>query len=998
MPSPTGITLRAVFFAVLFGACAQGGPGGSGCGGAPYNYPRAEAGKEPVENAASVRINQAALDFVADHLPDLIEGLCCDATAATTRQEAALMCWSKAPCFVEKVSTTDKRVNFYLGTPGAPLLLTGNTNEFNIELRNGDPFMNPGSADGAYVINGLGTGELSNRPYCNDTGGAVCQQQVANLARFCQASSGAGSQVCNNPNPSDPSKRDYCCGDDAHGVIWNTEPLDICDGDRAMPRCTGYPSSIGLFPAQLTKEHLTLVPVEGSGTMPAGIAVKLSGLDLGLDLRLALQNTGVTDFACALSDDNPATGTIRNASMAFTMRPQFSRLTPESPATLSVCEECLTIDDFSLTIDDPKIDADRGDRLCQDENWPLNAAAECSAACTLVDGSVGLFSWIFNGVQGLVDLLKEPIARQIAKLVADQLQGIQVGTSMQLDVRRMLRDQLPLRYGEPLGVMAEAHGRGLEVKNVGAVKGLIAGVDFGIESNGSVCVRPIAPPTQTTVADPELGPTVTIKDTSTIPPTNRYEIYHVGLALSRVALERSMYTVFHSGLLCLGIGTDEILELTNGSQLITAGVLFLLAPELEKVADAKAPIRFQVEPQSPPRVTFGSGLPTGIGPDGKPTIDSLLQVDIDALRLNFFLFSQKQMVRLFSVQADLHLGLSIQRQPDNRLSLSIDSLKTANIKTVFSDLVTRDFSPVIETLFGLATSALLTNEVSFKLDFDSVVANALNAPIYVRLNDIQRAGNNADFLAAYATMCDARAPKDTVCLTPPPPTPARVALSADALYREPQAGLPTSWRIEAEPTGWARVRVSDGPSSDEYTVVINGGTPSTLSQPDAEGYVWVKSPWLQLPGRHRALVRKQPHHQYSALADVGEVTIEVDADRPLVSLQATARGVRVLASDNVSQAEEVRVQGQLRQGDGSAEPVVLAVGQELALQPGQVLTVVGTDHAGRSSEVASFSARRAAQAGEGRSGCGCRQSDDADPVVLALVFVALARYSRRRSN
>lgn len=1017
MPNkPTTIKRSMIWSAAVFSLWACSPSTGAGCEGTSYVYPRGEPGKQVTENAASVRINQEALDFVAEHLPDLIEGLCCDATAATSREEAAMMCWAKAPCFLEKLSNNDKRINFYLGSPGAPMYLTGNTNDFNIELRNGDPFSNPASADGAYVISGIGTGELSERPYCNDTGGDVCQRQVANLQRFCQTSDGPGSQVCNNANPSDPSQRDYCCGDDAHGILWNTEPLDICDNDRVMPRCTGYPSSIGLFTKQLTAQNLRLVPVDESGTLPAGIAVSLSNLDLGLDLHLALQNTGITDFACGISDADPALGTIRNASLAFTMRPKFNRLTPESPATLTVCEDCLTIDDFSLDLQDPSIYADKPDRLCQDENWPLSAEAECSAACTLADGSVGLFSWIFNGVGGLIDLLKEPIGKQIAKLVAAQLEGIPVGMSMQVDLKRLLRDTVKLRYGEPLGVLGEAHGAGLSVRNIGPAKGLIAGVDFGLESNGSVCVRPIAPPSQDVVADPELEATVTVLDNTQTPPKPRNDVYHVGVALSKVALERVMYTTFHSGLLCLGLGTDDLYQLTNGSQKITAGLLFLLAPELEKLADADAPIMFQIEPQSPPEVTFGTGLPTGrLGPNGAPEIDSLLQVDIRAMRLSFYLFTQQQMVRLFSVQADLHVGLSIQRQADNTLALSIDSLRTANLQTVFSDLVTRDFSQVVDTLFGIATSALLTNNLSFKLDFDSLIADALNAPVYVRINDIQRAGANKDFIAAYATMCDARNPRDTVCKEPPPPAPVRDALLAvptflddsSALYRTPDVALPATLRAEVVPTGMARIHVSNSEHQNqlEYTAIVDSGTPTTLALADDAGDLWISSPWLKLPGRHQVRIMAQQRAAYATLATIGEAVIEVDADRPLVTLTPGARGANVVvtAKDSVSTSDELRLEAAITTGQPGAEWMPVANGQTLALRPGETLQARATDHAGRVSEVVSFAVPKDANRASSkeflaamRSGCGCHSTDTNDLAVWALVLWMFGRYTRRR--
>src|SRR5690242_18040658 len=121
-----------------------------GCGD-HYAYPRTVAGKEPAANAAEVRINQSALDFVSDHLPSAMQAICCTGSADS--------CAGKAPCFID-----GGKLHFYIGAPSGPVGFDI-TQNIHADIRAGEPFPATALDDD--------TDDAKARPMCNDTGGVT---------------------------------------------------------------------------------------------------------------------------------------------------------------------------------------------------------------------------------------------------------------------------------------------------------------------------------------------------------------------------------------------------------------------------------------------------------------------------------------------------------------------------------------------------------------------------------------------------------------------------------------------------------------------------------------------------------------------------------------------------------------------------------------------------------------------------------------------------------
>ncbi len=995
--------LRATTVVLFAGwACSQGGGTGcSSCSSGGFSYPSQTPGKEPITNAAELRINQGALDWVQAHLGDVFSSMCCpsDPKAALSPAE---QCWGKAMCFTDTENAV-QMLHFYLGSPGAPMSLPD-----GIHLRNGDDYPDEAVDDGDPNDDDNTTGNLASRPYCNDVGGRVCERENQDLSSFCRPSSSAG---CNNPNPTDPSQRDYCCGDNAHGINANpfsshfgdyTDQLDICTGNRPMPRCHGYPSNVSLRLDQLKNIALTLLPA--TATQPAGIGVSVSGLNIGVDTDIEVDDVASASVTCFAKDSDPTQGTVQNASISMDLRPIFARLSPDQPETLVLGSDQITVSNFNLgSLNAPNITTDSLDPECQDENWQpdglfqVDADEECVIGCGIAGAAGGILSDLFD--TGLGSLLSGPISSALAGAIAGGLNGTPVEVDAQLDLRAMLSQTLPLTYGKPIGVLAAANGGGLATFGSGTTLGLNAGIDVGTETDTEVCVPSLPPPAAAATGDANLPTTISVVDNSQTPPVQRTDTYHVAAAIALPALQRAFYDVFNSGLLCIGVDSAAIAHLTSGSQIITAGVLFLLAPELQQIADEAAPLYVQLEPRTYPTVALGTGQ---VGADGK-TIDSMLQIGLNDLQLSFYIFSQDRFIRVFSVSADLALGLSILRGANNALELSVDGVTSSNVQTTFNALSATDYSQVVSVVLNLVTGTLLSNKLTFSLNFDSALQAVLGPDVYVRINDVQRAGDSNDYLAVYLTACAKNDPDaPPVCADGGSPADDLVAptlSTALPLYVQPEKPLPAVLRTSLVPAGALAVHVQDDGFARQYAVRVDTGLYNSLVRADANGDIVVKSPALLTFGEHRLEIRSQVGGHYETLASAPKILdVELDAERPLATITPLDAfgGLRLSASDLVSKPENIAIEWR---GVGAAGISTWHSGvQGEVLTPEMLhdvynLELRATDHAGNISEVVTYAWQSPPAHSASRFGCHAAGQSS----LLALIAVALFFVRRRRA-
>lgn len=126
---------------------------------------------------------------------------------------------------------------------------------------------------------------------------------------------------------------------------------------------------------------------------------------------------------------------------------------------------------------------------------------------------------------------------------------------------------------------------------------------------------------------------------------------HLGLALAGRYLEHAFVGAYNSGLLCMGISTDQVAQLQSGYLSLLAPSISFLTFEQNSAAAA-----ITTKPSKPPTLKIGGG--TNI------KTDPLLTISLEQLAVDFYVFRLDRFVRLFTYTVDVKVPLNLQTGKD----------------------------------------------------------------------------------------------------------------------------------------------------------------------------------------------------------------------------------------------------------------------------------------------------------------------------------------------
>ena len=322
-----------------------------------------------------------------------------------------------------------------------------------------------------------------------------------------------------------------------------------------------------------------------------------------------------------------------------------------------------------------------------------------SGLCTLaVKGLTGLV----NGVSFLQPL----IFRLLGSVIASQVQNIDLlsGAKIEMDV------PLDTMLGG-LGIPGASNASPLGVSiapgsAVGVVRGglsLSFDSDFeGVPPHTCVPKRPA----------PKIVPG---------PAPSLVGSYHIAASLSRASMMRAFWGVYHTGALCMQIGSEDMSSLAGGFKL-NAGIFALLAPDIGKVAASDAPVMIAIQPTQPPGVTFGTGKKI----NGKT--DSTIKLAIPDFGVSFYVMVHDRYVRIFKLLVDINLGITMIATPTNSLEVAVDldTLEILRPRSTQAYLVkTTDVNGLIKVIVSLLTQTIGNNKISFPLDISKQLSAAI---------------------------------------------------------------------------------------------------------------------------------------------------------------------------------------------------------------------------------------------------------------------------------
>lgn len=421
----------------------------------------------------------------------------------------------------------------------------------------------------------------------------------------------------------------------------------------------------------------------------------------------------------------------------------------------------------------------------------------------------------------------------------------------------------------------------------GITLGMIGGV---LPQPPSKCVvqAPVKPPTGIPVPD-ELAPTAA--DPATSP--------HVGIALAGRFLDYSFTSVYNSGLLCLGVSTEQF-------DMLKSGLLSFLIPSLKTLTfeqgDAAAAIA--TRPQAPPTVKIGGGT--------DPNKDPLLLVTLPKLSLDFYIWSFDRFARVFTYTGDLTIPVNLQtgknaNNPNGGLVPAIGEIKVANGAISNADVLLLDdpniVAGAVSGIFGTVSKQLVGSGFS-PIDLSGAVSSL---GLTLQVDQIKKLTKGSDdFVGVFASL--GKKPSTAIV-----ESETEAKLVAKRVWKEAlQASTYDATKLpelEVELSS----SLDDGTRTVEYSWWIDGGTRSPWS---TAKHVVIKDDQLFLQGRHVLhVVSRIAGEPLSEDATPAEIPYVIDALAPFVKVEKDASsGATISAWDLVSKPEALVARWRLDEG------------------------------------------------------------------------------------
>lgn len=235
-----------------------------------------------------------------------------------------------------------------------------------------------------------------------------------------------------------------------------------------------------------------------------------------------------------------------------------------------------------------------------------------------------------------------------------------------------------------------------EVKESGLSLGVISGT--GAELNR--CVPPAIPPN---IEEP---PRISAIEANLTPDGQEYDL---GLAISQTMIDQALWSIYTSGVACLGITSETVAQLNSNT-------LQILLPNLGKLTRGSAPIAISLAPQVPPQAIIGENRLGEPDPNGERALeDPLLTIDWPDLWLDFHTFMENRWTRIFSLKVHLILPLGVTFDPSGGvipllgdLNAALTDLEVSNDQILIDDTsrITMLLPTLTGPLIGTALSSL----------------------------------------------------------------------------------------------------------------------------------------------------------------------------------------------------------------------------------------------------------------------------------------------------
>jgi hypothetical protein len=683
-----------------------------------------------------------------------------------------------------------------------------------------------------------------------------------------------------------------------------------------------YPTTV-LLDAQDLADSIVMQFIQGG---QEGIYVRMENIPIGIDARgfaevdLAL----FTATAACDIDGGNTDGIVTDLSIEMTIRPDVgtgSLCDPGVPECLLIDIEVDQVDLGNISASDLDIDVPpQDDNNCNSSPDPL-CSPECSDPVVVVDssgdtecvaacGTVDFAADIVLSIAGVLENLLGPLLDNAFELaIRNALQDID-GAPL------IMSDKLSLQgLGEgilkptihDIGYMVGPTGNAFDVNDppagaptTGPCSTPTCGMDFTMKTGLEPSQNPVEEygiphpcvPPKLGTDFAELYGSFEFEAPTTTPLTGEYEgaPYHYGASMAEAAMNQGLFGLYHAGVLCIEVDSEDVYIMTSGAFPLSAGSLDLLTEgRLRQFVPPSAPALITIAPSKPPIIEMGKGNAE----------EGHIQVSWEQVEISFYVFMHERYARVFAVKTDIFVGLSLFNDPDEgvlRMAI-VQGPDVDNFDQNYNELIPEvNFEEILETLVGLAMDAALGNGLEFDYNIADALSDMLGVPLWIEVSAIETVGANPDdldFLNVYLSL------SDTDPQTQVPPVQARFEMDPlPGLYDIAERPERPSGEITL-PTGEVTLQLAQATSNAElqaFAQVDFGLWRGPLAVED--GVVTIADPKLKLVGKHDIRIRVREKHNWSTLERYPtHHSIWVDPYPPTAELELTGEGVVARATD-----------------------------------------------------------------------------------------------------
>ncbi|MEP7123587.1 MAG: hypothetical protein ABJE95_21845 [Byssovorax sp.] len=513
----------------------------------------------------------------------------------------------------------------------------------------------------------------------------------------------------------------------------------------------------------------------------------------------------------------------------------------------------------------------------------------------------------------------------------------------------------------------------------GVGDGFTLGMYGGAEPNPlSKCVKlsDLALPTGIPIPDELFGDTVKDWPAGTPGP-------HLGLAVSERFANYAMAGLYNSGLLCIGISTENVALLNSG----TLGLLASSSKTLGLQGDAQQ-VAIVIRPSTAPTIAFGNGTSLDTDP--------LLRIKLNQAAFDFYIFSLDRYIRFMTATFDLDVPVNLTVTPAG-LTPVLNKIGVTNGKVTNSSLLREHPETIAASLGDLIASQVgqLAGGGLKPINLNASLASlglSLDIPDTVDgkgspgLRKLSKGTDN--YLGIFAAF---GMPKPGP--VPPPGSKTHAQLIAKKVDKK---GLVfETVRDDNAPVASLYVGSSldDGQHTIEYQYRVDQGFWHPYTQARR---IDVQDGWLRVQGKHVIEVRSKVAGDPSTLdEEPAQVEVVVDAVAPTITIGKVEAGNKVALTfkDKVSgdrSVARVRLDG----GKWTEWQLVPALATVDVGEAGDI-DVEAKDEEGNVATASQELVRGRVEAGAAGCGCTVAGADQSTSGSIWLLGVAVAGIASR---